>query len=547
MIANNPTPRELELNAALDSKITAVTLYPYQADITRTFHCQLDSGSTQVKIATGLPSSFDETKIKISVGQGVVLGDVKTPWGKSDTDPDYAKVDALYDKKSLLQKSLERCKRMTTALDNYAQATLDGENEMSPLDVGRFLDSYEETQAKWDSKVESLKKEIREVDDKINSEEDSDGPSDPSDGPKYSRTSITFSLKTETPTSVSFNLTYGVTMASWYAGYDVLATSDNDQAVTLVYKAIVRNNTGEPWEDVDLKVGSTAPQKTAARLQSWSLSFRNNFNDLNATPVWPPAKVLTSTEISLPEKITLRDKTEGQTVVIGRYLLAAQFSRLCTPRVSGSVYLKAKVTNTSGYPLVSGSSGVYLDGDFVSNSYIPSINVGETFDLALGVDPGIQAVYHPCTKDATPIESPSPFAYKPVATYSCSQPITVTNTRDIPISSLTVIDSIPTTGEIDISIKLVNPPLKYPEATAPGFKNLVQARTGMPVVEGIPTSCSVFARWDMVDETLHDLSSLGANGKMNWVCSIAEKESIDLNLQWQVLVYSGKQIKDFDL
>lgn len=130
-------------------------------------------------------------------------------------------------------------------------------------------------------------------------------------------------------------------------------------------------------------------------------------------------------------------------------------------------------------------------------------------------------------------------------TYSCSQRITVLNSRDTTIPSLIIVDSIPSASDLDISVRLIHPPLQYPDSTTPGFKDLGQAKTGIRVTEGIPESCSVYARWDMVDEPVHDLKLLGTNGKMNWVCMIPGKESVELSLQWQVLVYSSQQIKGF--
>jgi hypothetical protein len=153
-------------------------------------------------------------------------------------------------------------------------------------------------------------------------------------------------------------LSTGVATASWYAGYDVRAASDNNQTVTIIYKAFITNNTGEvrlfypqkggvdlsinqSWVDTELKLGSVAPQETS-KLQPWKLSFKNvaSNNGPNAISAYPPPKVLTSTEITLPERATILDKSNANLLVPGRYALAAQFSRLCTPRVSGNVHLK---------------------------------------------------------------------------------------------------------------------------------------------------------------------------------------------------------------
>ncbi|KXN87223.1 Protein F37C4.5 [Leucoagaricus sp. SymC.cos] len=545
MTTETSPPRELELNAGIDGRITAVTLFSYQADVTRTFNIPLEVGATRVKVPTGFPASFDETRLRIHVPEGITLADVKTVLAKSDNGPDYDKIDALYDKKLLLEKSLERCKRMVTALEGYAATALSKESGMSPTDIGHFMNSYEEAGSKWDERVQKLEKEIQEIQDKLDEDEMSDGPSDSSDSPKHSRTGVAFSLSTDVAKSVDVDITYGVSTAYWSAVYDIYATSDNDQAVSIVYKASISNNSGESWDDVGLKLGLVAPQSTP-RLQPWKVSFQKAPNsEPNAWATYPLPKILADAEIDVPEKVQVPNKTQGHVLVLGRYTLASQLLRICTPKLSSSVSIKAKVTNTCKYPLRGGSSSIYLDGNFVSSFHVYSANPGDTFEIPLGIDPNIHVTYHPYAKDVAAVESISPFSFRPVLTYSCSQRITVVNTRDIHVHSLTIIDSIPTADDIDLFIKLVNPPLKYPEALASGFKDLVQAKTGIQITEGVPESCSVFARWDIVDEPPYDLSLLGANGKINWVCSIRERGSVDLNLQWQVLSYSSKQIKDF--
>ncbi len=148
---------------------------------------------------------------RIEVVGDAHLAEVKTIWAKGAGETKYERVDALYEKKSYLENSLARCKRMTTALESYAPTALDKKSTLNPLDIQRFLDSYEEAGAKWNAKIENLEKEIRDIQDKIYDEEESDDTAtDSPNAPKYSRSGITFTLSTEESKAVSVKVTYGI-------------------------------------------------------------------------------------------------------------------------------------------------------------------------------------------------------------------------------------------------------------------------------------------------------------------------------------------------
>jgi hypothetical protein len=144
---------------------------------------------------------------RVDVPEGVALGGVKTLWGKTNarTLSKYENIDALYEKKSLLEKSLKRCQRMATALKNYTRVPFDKPG-MSPLDVGRFMESYEEAGTKWDVKIACLEKKIQNLGDEIDEEETSVNSSD---AERYTSTGLIFTLSTETPKPVEFKVTYG--------------------------------------------------------------------------------------------------------------------------------------------------------------------------------------------------------------------------------------------------------------------------------------------------------------------------------------------------
>lgn len=153
-----------------------------------------------------LPTCSFGHLFRIEVIGDATLADVKEIWAESGTSTDQSKIDALYEKQSLLEQSLARCKKMTTALDSYAQVALNKASGMSPLELGRFLDLYDECGAKWNAKMKSLEKEIRETEDKIDDEEQPNGTPDS----EYSHSGVTFMLSAGEPKAVTVNITYGV-------------------------------------------------------------------------------------------------------------------------------------------------------------------------------------------------------------------------------------------------------------------------------------------------------------------------------------------------
>ncbi len=91
---------------------------------------------------------------------------------------------------------------------------------------------------------------------------------------------------------------------------------------------------------VDLTLGTVAPV-AKPQLQRWKLSLEKPLNsDPNARLEYPPPKLIIGTHQTLPEKVTVIDKAEAKAFVVARHLLAADFSRLCTPRISSGVYIQ---------------------------------------------------------------------------------------------------------------------------------------------------------------------------------------------------------------
>ena len=142
------------------------------------------------------------------------------------------------------------------------------------------------------------------------------------------------------------------------------------------------------------------------------------------------------------------------------------------------------------------------------------------------VDPSLQIVYHPSESKATK----SGF-YTKSSNTSFSQRITVHNTKPSPISGVTIIDQIPVSDDSQVSVVLKNPRLTFPgeSKTVPSF-----------LVED-----GVTAYWHDSGDT-GDIVSLGKDGKLKWVCSLAPQKKLNLLLQWEVSFPSQTVVTGLD-
>ncbi len=51
----------------------------------------------------------------------------------------------------------------------------------------------------------------------------------------------------------------------------------------------------------------------------------------------------------------------------------------------------------------------------------------------------------------------------------------------------------------------------------------------------VKVSSGVAAQWDGADDSQGDITALGKDGKLNWLCSIPPQGTVNLSLQWEVL------------
>jgi uncharacterized protein (TIGR02231 family) len=98
----------------------------------------------------------------------------------------------------------------------------------------------------------------------------------------------------------------------------------------------------------------------------------------------------TSTAFEIPAKTTVPGNNSKRKVTITVASLGGEFKYSSVPKLQPRAYFKATVINSIDFPLLDGTTSVFVDNNYVSNSHMSTVMPGEKFDAFLGVDDGIR-------------------------------------------------------------------------------------------------------------------------------------------------------------
>ncbi len=249
------------INAQTESKITNVTVYLDGAEINRTAHVSLKSGTSEFTF-NALSPHIEESSIQISglkkasilsINYGInylskqkqndsitaLKDELKVL--KDKIQNQYDLISGYNEEVSLIQNnkklgnatkvvSLEQLKTFAT----YYRERIT-ELKMAIHKSNRMIESYEKTQI-------NIKQQLVEfnVDDKVQTGE------------------ITLKLNSDKPIDLNLKISYNIENAGWFPIYDLKADKINEP-INLEYKAHVYQSSGCDWNDVNLALSTGDP------------------------------------------------------------------------------------------------------------------------------------------------------------------------------------------------------------------------------------------------------------------------------------------------
>ncbi|HVZ66426.1 MAG TPA: mucoidy inhibitor MuiA family protein [Lacunisphaera sp.] len=435
--------------AAVDSHISAVTVYTDRAVVTRAAGLDLPAGYAELVFAN-LPEAINEHSLQVS-GKGsaaATILDVSAKRTYVDFTPN-ARVKELEDQLKALGKQLRGLNDRAAVLqaqgamlDQMKAALFAPPTKDVPRpDLAQFTNSLNflsEQQAKIVAETATLDEQREDLQNKTNTVQQQLNELRGAGGKAFK--TVTVRVAAAQAGHLDLALSYAVPGASWVPSYDARVLS-TEHAVALGYFGLVRQSTGEDWNDVALtlstarpSLGGAAPvlgvwnldlyvprpvalsmedarrdqvrmkaEMAAARQAPAAAGYINMQTLTNNAPA-PEEKDAelavatleagaTSASFRIASPASVASDNAPQRVPITAATLKTNPEYLTVPKRLAAAYLTAKVVNSSEFPLLAGAMNVFLDGTFVATSSVRTVMSGEKFDLALGADEGI-AVKH---------------------------------------------------------------------------------------------------------------------------------------------------------
>jgi len=422
--------------AAAD-RIAAVTVYSDRARITRVAEVELPAGENIVRFS-GLPVALEDSSVQAS-GKGTaglkILGiEVRSVLAEQTVNERVREIqtqlDQLGDQRSAWEIEnadlTERKVFLNKVRDSLTVPAKEAAAAPSMQNIRPLYDFYTAELKDLGDRSLVIARELRALtpkEDLLRQE-----LARLSGGGAKATKDVLVAVRAEHPSRADISLGYNMRNASWTPVYDARLDSKS-QKIELTYQGIVRQQTGENWDNVKLSL-STARPNVGARMPELSPWWLRIQEILPASASMPPAPMMRN-EMSARDQLgasqafsgarakreedaplemeTAEIKTDGfsavfeikvpatipadgesHKVTIATQVFDGKLEYVATPKLSETAYLRARLTNSTGAPILGGEVNLFRDGDFVGRSRANFIAPAAEFDFYLGGDDGVK-------------------------------------------------------------------------------------------------------------------------------------------------------------
>jgi len=426
--------------------IADATVYTDRALITRRGSIHLAAGEHEIQV-NNLPQFLRESLRASGKGpQGTRILNVDVTTSFYSRPPEN-EMQALENEIEVLQQQYQLLRTRQDALADRRQwlralgeqsrdfAKGIAQGQMKPQDCTDFF-SFMAVQSQQDAEAAQhldleMQKQMQEIDAKRRELGRYRGLINPD------RQAAIISVILEQEGNFELELSYIVRNASWSPQYDVRVQKNVEQTrgeVELTYIGLVRQSTGERWENVNLALSTARPSLAAVlpELKPWylksyepppppmqfaaaaapmALRAAHKYGGPEDTLISAPTGALVS---EIPEQVeatvdTAAVEHTGTAYVfrVGRSVdipsdnsphkttialdgLPCEFDYVSAPALEEDIHLRATISNTTDRVLLKGSASIFLSGEYVGTTEVKMTAPGEKFKIFLGLDDSIK-------------------------------------------------------------------------------------------------------------------------------------------------------------
>ncbi|GAB1478912.1 DUF4139 domain-containing protein [Paracoccaceae bacterium] len=410
------------------SRITAVTVYPYGAEVTREVSFAATPGPHELLI-TDLPAQTEPNLIRLAAPQGLTLGAFAL---RSDRLP--PRDEALTPAQEAARAEVERQETALAA----ARATVDAiEARAAAADaqvaflaatraegaaltpealtalaqtVGRETLAARQAALAARAELPPAQKRVEAAQkalDQAFAAQDALTRRDED----YAALSVAITAAEAGDTTLT--VTHFIADASWQPVYDMKLTRKEGASLTIGRGVLVSQSSGEDWASVALTLSTAQPSQQAEPSQLFpelrriappesdsGESYRMEDMAAGAAPEVMAEPVMEETASAVmqgdvvvyryPSAVDVASGVENLRLALDEITLAPEIEARAIPRYDRTAFVLARFTNSSGEILLPGQAFLLREGTLVGATWITGIAPGAEAEVAFGAIEGLQ-------------------------------------------------------------------------------------------------------------------------------------------------------------
>lgn len=406
----------------VQGRVTAVTLYPWGASVTRRAEVNLPPGAHEV-IVTNLPADTDPATLRVQPPAGATLGAVNLQAGRLPPSG-LPKTPAVQAAEDAVEAATARLAEAQAAIDAVLLKAAAAQEQVAflhnlgssdsaaagdPVALSRAVGAEAlvalQTAHAAEAEARALDPARKDAEAALTDARQAlaaltEGLAPPA--------ALTLSLGTAAPVTAPIEVTTFTPAAQWQPVYDLhLTRLTGAPALRLDRGVVVSQSSDEDWIGADLTLSTARPsgqsQPTEVeprRIESVPVDDGGHVaplveSDMRAMSA-PAAAPMVAAQADLAMQgatvtwhyanpIDIRNGVENLRLSLGGADLAPQVVAEAVPMADASAYLVADTVNTTGQVLLPGTATLYADGAMIGTQDLPLTPEGE--DLKLGFGP----------------------------------------------------------------------------------------------------------------------------------------------------------------
>ena len=405
----------------VSTNITDVTVFLSGVTVTSKGNANLPAGNSDL-VFSKLSTSINEKTIQVTCAGDITIVSVSYRINYL-TSPELTKeMKRVKDSLSLMNLDLLK-NLMAQSVLNGQMDLITSNKEIGGANVGVGMQNLQQIVDYYFTKMTQIKadlfvltereKVIREIMGRLNAQQ---GELNSKDNKPTGE--IVVQVSTKNPTSSPFKLTYLDNQSGWTPEYDLRSDGIN-APLKLTYKAMVYQNIGVDWKNVNITLSTGNPTQSAAGpvLNPWYLyyytpqiyNYGYNAPSVNRSVAEPTTawdgdlknsekinqtiadyttvqqnQLQVNFIISLPYNIPSDGKTHM--VEIQKAELKANYEYYAVPKLDADAFLIARITDWESLNLLPGTTNVFFEGTYIGQSVINPISTVDTLKFSLGRD-----------------------------------------------------------------------------------------------------------------------------------------------------------------